>query len=404
MYIQVPVTTQIWGSGENLLLQGNATQTRTELKACRAQAQCVYLDPPFMTGDRFTRKRPFGTKGWKSGSPCCSFTSYEDRYPNEKAYLHMLRRLVVTAKDLLQNTGIFFLHLDWRMSARGRILCDEVFGRELFLNEIIWTYESGGRATKFFSRKHDTILMYARSPKYRFNIRQVPIPRGEVRHNHMARGMDEDGRTYCSIRSGGKEYRYYDDEPVYPGDVWSDIGYLQQKDPERTGYATQKPVKLLERLLKPVVLPGDLVIDLCCGSGTTLAAAQRLGCRFLGMDLSSEAVTISAMRLEPKDLCIASPTVMDNVPLLAEWSNGRLRLEGLPADHLSFPEKRTPGDVLEAWDTGKIRNKVFYTDQTFRRSFRYPGLTFSLEMQEDMVPAIMTVDAAGIRRAYVWQM
>ena len=93
----------------------------------------------------------------------------------------------------------------------------------------------------------------------------------------MRRCVDENGRSYSQITTGGKVYRYYDDAPVYPGDVWSDISHLQQKDPERTGYPTQKPLKLLERLLLPVVREGDMVADLCCGSGTAMEAAQSLG-------------------------------------------------------------------------------------------------------------------------------
>ena len=89
---------------------------------------------------------------------------------------------------------------------------------------------------------------------------------------------------FSRITSNGKEYRYYDDEPVYPGDVWSDISILQQRDPERTGYATQKPLKLLERLLLPVTNPGDLVVDLCCGSGTTLEEAQKLVLEDAGLE------------------------------------------------------------------------------------------------------------------------
>ena len=85
--------------------------------------------------------------------------------------------------------------------------------------------------------------------------------------------MDENGREYRCATVGGKEYRYYDDDPVYPGDVWNDISILHQHDPERTGYPTQKPLALLDRLLKPLVAPGDLVADLCCGSGTSIEAA-----------------------------------------------------------------------------------------------------------------------------------
>ena len=143
-----------------------------------------------------------------------------------------------------------------------------MFGAEQFLNEIIWAYESGGRSKKTFSRKHDTVLMYAKTKKYRFDITRVPLDRQSKRRNHMARGIDENGRLYSYIRSNGKEYRYYDDEPVYPGDVWTDISHLQQRDPERTGYATQKPLKLLERLLRPVTNRGT-------GLWTCAAAAGR---------------------------------------------------------------------------------------------------------------------------------
>lgn len=157
------------------------------------------------------------------------------------------------------------------------LLCDEIFGEDMFLNEIVWSYESGGRAKKYFSRKHDTILLYARSKDYHFDLRRVPLVRAEHRKNQMRRCVDENGRSYSQITTGGKVYRYYDDAPVYPGDVWSDISHLQQKDPERTGYPTQKPLKLLERLLLPVVREGDMVADLCCGSGTAMEAAQSLG-------------------------------------------------------------------------------------------------------------------------------
>ena len=401
MFKQVNVDREVFGNGENLLMRGNVMALPQEIRELAGKAQCVYLDPPFMTGEKFMRSRPYGEQGWKTGKPAPRYPAYEDRYTSEKEYLFLLRRMVGAARNMLRETGVFYLHLDWRMAAQARIICDKVFGKTRFLNEIIWAYESGGRSRRYFSRKHDVILLYAKGPKYFFDLTRVPLSRGDKRRNHMARGMDEQGRMFSRITSNGKEYRYYDDEPVYPGDVWTDIGFLQQRDPERTGYATQKPVKLLERLLLPVTNPGDLVVDLCCGSGTTLAAAERLGCRYAGMDVNPEAVAVSANRLKPENLTVVCPSGKGKASLLTEDAEGRFEMAGLETSHPAFPARATPADNLESWEIGRIENGVFYAEQSFRRSFRYPELVRSLKMDPGSVTAVVTTDAAGIRQT--WQ-
>ena len=403
MFEQVNVEREVFGNGENLLLCGNVFVLPQEIRDLAGKVQCVYLDPPFMTGERFIRSRPYGEQGWKTGKPCLRYPAYEDRYTGEKEYLRLLRRLVGAARNLLKDTGVFYLHLDWRMAAQARIMCDKVFGKTRFLNEIIWAYESGGRSKRYFSRKHDVILLYAKGPKYIFDLTRVPLLRGDKRRNHMARGQDEQGRMFSRITSNGKEYRYYDDEPVYPGDVWTDIGYLQQRDPERTGYATQKPLKLMERLLLPVTNPGDWVADLCCGSGTTLEAAAKLECRFAGLDMNPEAVSIAANRLKPENLTVRCPAGKGKVKLLTEDNPAERRFQmiGLEMDNPAFPADATPADNLESWEIGRIEDGVFRADQSFRRSFRYPELVRSLKMDPFSVTAVMTTDAAGIRRA--WQ-
>ncbi len=401
MFEQVNIEREVFGNGENLLMRGNVMALPPEFRNLAGKAQCVYLDPPFMTGEKFMRRRPYGEAGWKTGTPAPRYPAYEDRYTSEKEYLRLLRRLVGASRDLLQETGVFYLHLDWRMAAPARIMCDKVFGKTRFLNEIIWTYESGGRSRRYFSRKHDVILLYAKSQKYFFDLTRVPLLRGDKRRNHMARGVDEQGRMFSRITSNGKEYRYYDDEPVYPSDVWTDIGYLQQRDPERTGYATQKPLKLMERLLLPVTNPGDLVVDLCCGSGTTMEAAGQLGCRFAGMDVNPEAVAVTANRLKPENLTVICPTGKGKAELLTGEEEGRFEMGGLEMEHPAFPAKANPADNLESWEIGRIEDGVFRVEQSFRRSFRYPELVRSLKMDPQAVKAIMTTDAAGIRRA--WQ-
>ncbi len=404
MYQRIEVNRTVYGKGTNLLICGSVQRLPKEIRDLSGKVQCVYLDPPFMTGGKFRRRRPLGEKGWRKGSPSLSLPSYEDQFPDEKSYLRLLRRMIAAGWELLRPEGVFCLHLDWRMSAQGRVLCDRIFGKERFLNEIIWSYESGGRSKKCFPRKHDTILMYGRSDRYRFDLSQVPLKRGQHRKNHMARGVDEDGRAYSWIRSNGKEYRYYDDEPVYPGDVWTDIGFLQQRDPERTGFITQKPLKLLERLLKPVVQPGDWVADLCCGSGTALAAAEKLGCRYAGMDISPEAVALSLARLKAEDLTVICPGSKDGAELASEYDAeaGRLRIYGLKGAEDPALEGLPYDDVLEAWETGKITGREFVSDARYQRSFRYPALVDSLAWPGEPLPDILTTDAAGARRAYRW--
>lgn len=406
MFESVQVNREIIGQGRNLLLCGDGSAPLTGLLAnYAAQAQCVYIDPPFMTGDSFTRRRRFGQAGWKTGRPAPEYPAYADRHGTRDAYFAFLRGLIENAHRLLNQTGVLALHLDWRTSAYGRLLCDEIFGEELFLNEIVWSYESGGRAKKYFSRKHDTILLYARTKNYRFDLTRVPLERTEYRKNHMRRSVDADGRAYSEIKTGGKIYRYYDDAPVYPGDVWTDISHLQQRDPERTGYATQKPIKLLDRILRPVVKAGDLVVDLCCGSGTTMEAAQALGCRFIGMDACPEAILTTASRLECTDLTLECPCTLDDAQLegICTGEGGMLLLTGFTATHPAFPRTEQAMDTLEAWSSGHIVGDVFHVDECFRRTRRTPELPmFCLLAPGAQIPAVSTVDAAGRRRVYQW--
>jgi len=187
-----------------------------------------------------------------------------------------------------------------------KVALDRIFGYDKFRNEIVWHYGSGGRARNFFPRKHDVILWYTRSRRWYFNGPAVAVPRDRCREcgtqrqkwNNLRRCVDENGRTFRTIKSAGKIYRYYDDEPTLPADVWLGINHLQQKDPERLGYPTQKPEALLQRIVLAASRPNDLVADFFCGSGTTLAVAQKLGRRWLGCDSAPAAVAVVCKRLE----------------------------------------------------------------------------------------------------------
>ncbi|MDL2234812.1 site-specific DNA-methyltransferase [Christensenellaceae bacterium OttesenSCG-928-L17] len=257
------------------------------LQTHAGKVQLIYLDPPFATGDTFH----FQIDGMR-----CSRPAYTDVLQKEE-YLRWMRTLLTGCHALLSPTGAIYLHIDYRMSAHMRLLLDEIFGETNFVNEIIWMYKSGGRSTRHFSRKHDTIFFYRKTKNMYFDIHAVGTPRGAERRNHMKRFIDKDGRVAYSIRSNGKTYVYHEDMPVYPSDVWMDIEHLHQRDPERTGYATQKPEALLRRIVLASSKPGDIVVDLFSGSGTTAAVCAQTGREYLVCDSSPYALYSLRARL-----------------------------------------------------------------------------------------------------------
>lgn len=280
------------------LVLGDALTVAPVLTA--AQADLLYLDPPFATGGERRGRRADG------GARLAFADRWDGGLPE---YLDWLAALLAEAHRLLRSTGSLVLHLDYRAAPAARLLLDALFGPDRFLGEIIWHYGSGGRARHHFHRKHDTLLWYARGPNQQFFPEAVSVPRrlcpacGRDREqwNHLRRATDAAGRTFRSIRSAGREYRYYDDERVLPPDVWQDISHLQQRDPERVGWPTQKPLRLLERLIAAFTQAGDRVVDLCAGSGTSLVAAARGGRRWLGVEASPDAAAICWRRLLDED-------------------------------------------------------------------------------------------------------
>ncbi len=268
-----------------------------------------YLDPPFGTGRKRSGVRLEKRRGGRLRTEMEGESlSYDDLLPSDsRSYVDWLRPRIRAIQRLLKPTGSLLVHLDWRMSHYVKILLDELFGQERFVNEIVWVYRSGGgRTTRRLARKHDVILWYSRGKRFTCNVDAIALPRnicpacGETKRsrNHMKKETDRDGRIVRTIRTAGKTYRYYDDDPMTPSDVWLDISHLQQRDPERTGYPTQKPLALLKRVVLLCSSQGDLVADFFMGSGTTLVAAAQCGRRWFGCDMSSEAVAMARERLE----------------------------------------------------------------------------------------------------------
>ena len=355
----------------------------------------IYLDPPFRTGESFSMRVGRGKSAAK-------ITLYEDKLSDD-AYVAWMRKILQLCHDLLDSRGSLYLHLDYRMSARMRIVLDEIFGAANFMNEIVWTYKTGGRSKRYFPRKHDTILFYRKSRSVLFNIEAVGVPRGAERRNHMKRFIDEDGRVGFSIRSNGKLYKYYEDSLIYPSDVWSDIEHLQQKDRERTGFATQKPEALLRRIIGASSEPGDLVLDLFSGSGTTAAVAAKMQRRFVAVDCSPVAAYILRKRL----LSISgAPDLFENASHDLIF---RFPKESAPCKVVSSIETKNGARIVSVTAatvdkgtyplvyaaTGTLNGDAF----TVAHTNCAPKLPMKLPVPQGERPVLMLTDAAG-RRAY----
>ncbi|MCA1824883.1 MAG: site-specific DNA-methyltransferase [Frankia sp.] len=248
-----------------------------------AVAGLVYADPPFNTGRRRAGIRTRvetdgdgsrrGFAGRRYRSTVERTEGYDDSFDD---YLAWLRPRLVESRRILAAHGSLYLHVDPRESHYCKVLLDELFGRECFLNEVIWAYDYGARSRSRWPAKHDVILVYVRDMSaYHFDTGEVE------RVPYMAPRLQTAERAAL-----GK----------LPTDVWwhTIVGTSSR---ERTGYPTQKPVGILRRIVAASSRPGDLVVDWCAGSGTTGAAAQQLGRRYLLADSSQRAIDVMRTRL-----------------------------------------------------------------------------------------------------------
>ncbi|MBX3394956.1 MAG: site-specific DNA-methyltransferase [Phycisphaerae bacterium] len=254
-----------------------------------ASVDLIYLDPPFATQTTRTSR--------KSGE------RYDDRWTGGvKQFLAFMLPCLDECRRILSPKGTLYLHLDYRAASYARVLLDTLFGERCFLNEVIWQYRTGGVSRSWFGRKHDTILVYAkRIGHHTFNVLREGVYRTDGL-NH-----DENGKPYKNTKRGRL---YFNVNGPALTDVW-DIPFLSTVASERVGWPTQKPLALLDRIIRASSNPGDVIADFFCGSGTTLVAAKQLGRRWIGCDAESRAVRLAKQRLSrtrsPDDLAISAP-------------------------------------------------------------------------------------------------
>lgn len=276
----------------NTVIEGNTVFEGDNLPVLESLAdetvQLIYIDPPFNTGrtqSRTTLTTNRSESGSRVGFSGRSYEtvkgtvfSYNDTFAD---YWEFLEPRLEHAWRLLKPTGTLYLHLDYREAHYAKVLLDALFGRDCFLNEIVWAYDYGGRAKRKWPAKHDTILVYVKDPKkYYFDSETVD------REPYMAPGLVTKEKA-----ERGK----------LPTDVWWHT-IVSPTGKEKTGYATQKPLGILRRIIQASSHPGDTVMDFFAGSGTTGVAAAQLRRRFILADQNPQAIQVIRDRLTATDI------------------------------------------------------------------------------------------------------
>lgn len=301
----------------------------------------IYIDPPFFTRSSFNASVVLRDSSGKKHQ--VHHLAYDDKFDrNLEYYIENMTARLLMMRELLSDGGLMWVHLDWHSSHYIKLVMDELMGEKNFINEIIWCYKSGGSGKRHFARKHDTILVYSKTKNYHL---EVPL---EKSYN----------RDYKPYRFKGVE-EYRDEIGWYTmvnmKDVWT-IDMVGRTSSERTGYATQKPMELMRRIIEACTYEGDLTGDFFCGSGSFLEAAESLGRKWVGCDSEEMAASMTRKRLERAGSDFSYIRLDEEKAL-----SGRASIKVLSRDALEdgrgggFLYKCALTDIVPDIDTGSIQ-------------------------------------------------
>ncbi len=283
--------------GENLLtmqalLVGDEA---TGLPSLRGKVDLIYMDPPFDSKADYRTKVNLPGVDIEQKPTVLEQSAYSDTWKDGTvSYLKMIYPRLLLMRELLSEKGSIYVHIDWHVGAYVKVLMDDIFGKELFRNEIIWWYRRWSAASRNYQRMHDTILYYSKNVTYTFNIQYQPYSQPDAIEDTV-RGVVDGKLVRLKDAEGNYIKRDTKNKGVPCHDVF-DIQHIQPTSRERIGYATQKPEALLERIIKASSNEGDLVCDFFGGSGTTAAVAERLGRRWITCDIGKPASLIMRKR------------------------------------------------------------------------------------------------------------
>ena len=286
--------------GDNLLTMQAllAGDPQTGLPSLRGKVDLIYIDPPFDSKADYRTPITLPNTSFSQKPTVIEQFAYADTWEEGTiSYLKMIYPRLVLMKELLSEKGSIYVHIDWHIGAYMKIILDDIFGKDMFRNELVWTYFGFKRSTtKKFPQKHDVIYSYTKNNEYIWNTQYKPHSAEYIKRFKK----DKNGRLYrddVNPTGGGTRIIYLDE---VKGDivdsVWEDIPPVNPVAKERVGYATQKPEALLERIIKASSNEGDLVCDFFGGSGTTAAVAEKLGRRWITCDIGKPASLVMRKR------------------------------------------------------------------------------------------------------------
>ena len=377
--------------GGQLILGDNLPVMAALLPEWEERIDLIYVDPPFLSGKAYAARIGRGEDS-RRPSEWHTIDSYKDTWLNGAAYLDMLYPRLQLMYQLLAPTGTLYLHLDWHASAYARVLLDEIFGPDRFLNEIVWIYHGPSPIRSAFKRKHDTILVYTKSKDYTFNADAV-----RVAYNPST------VKTFASSPKAGFGKVPDLARGKVPEDWWY-FPVVARLHKERSGYPTQKPEALLERIIKASSNPGEIVADFFCGSGTTPVVATRLGRHWLAGDRSLQAIhtTYRRFMLEKVDKPFTvyktdegkyHNSLQPQFALSQSGAQISIKLKGMQSDNAlpdSFPDDLVLWEV--DWD---YSGRVFHSLSQSVRPWREDAIDLQLEHIYDQ-PGTYTIGVRAI--------
>jgi len=285
----IPNYNNLKDNWHNLLFHGDNKDILATLldNGFRNKIDLIYIDPPFNSGKNYMRK--IKLRGYTKNIPSFIQKTYSDIWNNDN-YLQFMYERLLLLKELLSETGSIYVHLDWHVGHYVKLLMDEVFGDDNLKNEIVWCYTGPSQTSKYFVRKHDNILFYTKTDNYTFNSETVRVP--------YKKSTKFAGKTSFTGLTSEEKRKELDERGKLMEDWWDDVAGIGYAHGQITGFATQKPEALLERIIKASSNPDDIVLDCFIGSGTTAAVAQKLGRRWIACDLNKGAIQLTSKRLQ----------------------------------------------------------------------------------------------------------
>jgi len=297
----------------NAIIEADCLTSLPEVAASGHRFDLIYVDPPFNAGGKRRARLASGVER------AHGTLAYNDQFGSVDSFITMLEPRLAAMRACLSDAGSLWLHLSHHTVHEAKVAADRVFGRTGFQGEVIWIPGNGGRRRNGPSITHQTILIYGRGSSMIWNADDGSLrePYADTSLRMHFKGTDGDGRRYRERVIAGKAYRYYADEGRRLGSVWADCPAMNANTPltsETTGYPTQKPEALLERIVRAASRPDSLVLDPMCGSGTTVAVAVRMGRQGLGIDQSPVACEIARARLNAALVRGSSPRGHSRAP------------------------------------------------------------------------------------------